>query len=67
MAVAWSHPRGGTTPEVVPLAWRLTVIEAIAACIGVADPYQPASERGPPRRPLFAPELLRIALRLSAV
>ena len=43
-----------------------TVIEAIAACMGVADYDGPAQARGPPpRRPLFSPELIGIALRLS--
>ncbi len=54
--------------RVIATLMNPTVIEAIAACLGVADHDDTSARaRAPPaRRPLFAPELIRIALRLSA-
>lgn len=59
-------PKCGGHMVVVATIMNATVIEAIAACIGVADDTEPPRARGPPRGPLFAPELIKVALRLSA-
>ena len=60
-------PKCGGHMDVISVIMKPDVIQAIAACLGVPDYDGSAPARGPPaHRPLFSPELIRIALRLSA-